>query len=301
MVTELPPQESALTEADVRRIAQHAMAAIPTKEDPAEYTKFFVDSAIVKYEVDGLAATLAHYNRRDSVDEQWYIFIFDEEGTLISHFNPNLIGENLNGPLGTDVAGYEFGTEMLAADETGRWVSYVYHNPGSGNLGSVFYGAQQLKNAWVVRHDGLLFGSGWYINADDFTKQLVEAAVASYRLIGLEGTMAAFASTDSATAGLSETIAFYNNSPDVSGEWFAVIADGNGTIVANYDPSLVGRNLAEIYGAEILNASAEGNWVTELGTGSLSETEILRAWVVQQDGMIFSSGWHWGRRSNYQE
>ncbi len=165
----------------------------------------------------------------------------------------------------------------------------------------MLYGAQQLKNAWVVRHDGLLFGSGWYINADDFTRQLVEAGVASYRLIGLEGTMAAFASPDSATAGLSETIAFYNNSPDVSGEWFAVIADGDGTIVANYDPSLVGRSLAEIYGAEILNASAEGNWVTALGTGSLSGTETLRAWVVQQDGMIFGSGWHWGRRSDYQD
>ncbi len=104
-MAEFPSQESALTEADVVRIAQHAMATIPTKADPAEYTQFFVDSAIVKYETEGLVATLAHYNRSESVDEQWYVFIFDDKGTLISHFNPNLLGENLNGRLGTDGLG----------------------------------------------------------------------------------------------------------------------------------------------------------------------------------------------------
>ena len=33
-----------------------------------------------------------------------------------------------------------------------------------GDLGDV-----DLKNAWVVRHDGLLFGSGWYIDVDQLT------------------------------------------------------------------------------------------------------------------------------------
>ena len=36
----------------------------------------------------------------------------------------------------------------------GRWVEYVYLNPNTG--------FRELKHSWVVRHDGLIFGSGWY-------------------------------------------------------------------------------------------------------------------------------------------
>ena len=53
----------------------------------------------------------------------------------------------------------------LSATEDGKWVSYVYHSPESGGLGSDNTGALQLKNVWVAKHDGLLFASGWYIIA----------------------------------------------------------------------------------------------------------------------------------------
>ena len=43
---------------------------------------------------------------------------------------------------------------MLKADEKGLWVDYLFLNPDTGN--------QEYKHSWVVRHDGLLFGSGWY-------------------------------------------------------------------------------------------------------------------------------------------
>jgi len=43
---------------------------------------------------------------------------------------------------------------MLAATEDGHWVSYVFVNPDTGE--------EQRKHAWVVPHDGLIFGSGWY-------------------------------------------------------------------------------------------------------------------------------------------
>ena len=62
--------------------------------------------------------------------------------------------------MGTDANGYNFGPDMLSVTEEGKWVSYVYQNPESGRLGSGHTGAMQLKNAWVVRHDGLLFASG---------------------------------------------------------------------------------------------------------------------------------------------
>ncbi len=38
------------------------------KSTPAEYTRFFVNNAISRYETQGLDATLAYYNREESID-----------------------------------------------------------------------------------------------------------------------------------------------------------------------------------------------------------------------------------------
>ena len=75
-------------------------------------------------------------------------------------------------------------------------VSYVYRNPESGDLGAGYTGEFELKNVWVARHDGLLFASGWYINADEFTKFLVATAARVLREVRLEGTIAYFASPE---------------------------------------------------------------------------------------------------------
>ena len=72
-----------------------------------------------------------------------------------------------------------------------------------------------MKNAWVVKHDGLLFASGWYVNADEFTKAMVSTAARVFRQAGLEGTIACFASPGSDFAGLAATIEYYNNTPNV--------------------------------------------------------------------------------------
>ena len=44
--------------------------------------------------------------------------------------------------------------ELLGATESGRWVDYVLLNPETGE--------NRQKHTWIVRHDGLLFASGWY-------------------------------------------------------------------------------------------------------------------------------------------
>ena len=50
-------------------------------------------------------------------------------------------------------SGYAYGAEFAAAPHgQGRGVSYSARNPTAGREG--------LKHAWVVRVDGLLFGSG---------------------------------------------------------------------------------------------------------------------------------------------
>ncbi|MYI82155.1 MAG: hypothetical protein F4056_02190, partial [Chloroflexi bacterium] len=127
----------------------------PSKDEPDAYTKHVVQEALDRYEDDGRQAVVDYYNTAESIDGQWYVFILDEDAVIISHApTPADIGRSLYDDLGVDVTGYAFGPHMAAATESGRWISYVYLNPQSG--------AAETKHSWVVRRDGLYFGSGWY-------------------------------------------------------------------------------------------------------------------------------------------
>ena len=278
-IAEMPQPEPGLTRAEVEEIVQAAIASIPSKASPAEYTQHFVDNAIARYKAQGLDATLAHYNSPQSVDGQWYVFIIDENDLVIGHPDPERLGLDLKGWVGTDANGYEFGPEMLSADEEGKWVSYVYRNPESGGIGT---GDFELKNAWVMKHEGLLFGSGWHIDADEFTRMLVSVAVDKYREVGLAGTMTYFASPGSVLAGLEEAIDYYNAAETVDGRWFAFIGDPNGKIVGHSDISKIGGDTQDLLGGETFEATADGAWV---------ESESLRVWVAGYDGYVFGSGW----------
>ena len=284
-IADMPRPEPGLTEAEAERIARSVVASIPPRSSPSEYTKFFVEKTISRYETQGLDSTLAYYNRPESIDGQWYVFIIDENDTVIGHPESQRLGLDVKGWVGTDANGYNFGPDMLSATGEGKWVSYVFRNPESGSLGSDHTGALQLKNAWVVRRDGLLFASGWYVNADEFTKALVSAAVAKFRSAGLQATIEYFTGPESVYSGLAAAIEYYNSAENVEGDWFAFIADSNGKIVDHYDKGMVGTDLKDLLGTDMFEATAEGNWLT---------TESVRVWVVSYDGMVFGSGWHSG-------
>ena len=74
--------------------------AVPSKSEPAEYTKFLVNEAISRYESEGLEETVAYYNTKESVDGQWYVFIVDQDGFTIAHHNPMLRGRGPQPPCG---------------------------------------------------------------------------------------------------------------------------------------------------------------------------------------------------------
>ena len=280
------PAQPGLTRAEVEEIVRAAIASIPSKATPAEYTQHVVDTAIVRYETQGLDAALAHYNSPQSIDGQWYVFIIDENDLVIGYPQPERLGLDVKGWVGTDVNGYEFGPAMLAADEAGKWVSYVYRNPEIGGIGS---GDFELKNVWVQRRDGLLFASGWYIDADSFTEQLVSVAVDKYRELGLDATMTYFASPGSALAGLDAAIDYYNAAETIDGRWVAFIGDPNGRIAGHSDPSMIGGDTSDLFGAETFHATEAGVWV---------ESESLRLFVATYEGYVFGSGWSRDEQEN---
>ena len=122
------------------------------RSDAPGYTRNFVARAIDLYDAIGLEDTVAYYKTKDSVDGQWYVFIIDDDGYTISHHNPMFIGRDPSERI--DSTGYFYGDDILGATESGRWVSYVLTNPETGS--------ERRKHSWIVRHDGLFFGSGWY-------------------------------------------------------------------------------------------------------------------------------------------
>ncbi len=126
--------------------------AIPTKNERAAYAQALVQDALRLYNQEGRQAAVNYYSSAESVDGQWYVFIIGEDDRTLAHPRHERIG--LDPSVRVDSTGYFYGDDILSATEAGKWVSYVYRNLETGEEGR--------KHSWVVLHDGLIFGSGWY-------------------------------------------------------------------------------------------------------------------------------------------
>ena len=260
---------------------------VSSKSLPAAYTQHVVAGAVDRYETDGFDATVAHYSDIDSVDGQWYVFIIDASGEVVAHYDADRIGLNVASWVGTDVNGYSFGPELLSATEDGKWVTYVYRNPATGNLSAGDFGESQLKNVWVVRRGDLLFASGWHIDIDEFIQTEVASAIEAIE----SGTALDPSQPGSLTAGLQSTISYYNSTDAFDGTMIAFLADNSGLVLESFhNPGLVGSNIVDVLGTAALNGTATGTWITHddnpLGEGPGS----MRVWVVNRGGIILGGG-----------
>ena len=253
------------------------------KSDPAGYTKEFVRRATDLYDTLGIEDAVAYYNTRKSVDGQWYVFITDENDTIISHpTSPGLIGMapeditgNNNYPIGLAIVG--------VADDDGGWTSYTWTNPATG--------LDEIKHTWAIRHGGLLFGSGWYEpspSKDDpeaYTKAFVKQAVELHKAVGDE-----------------RTIAYYNTPESVDGDWYVFVARGDTIIAHATIPDNIGQSLlgplgtdssGKEFGSAIADAPEGGAWVdyTYLNP-ALGREEIKHTWAMRSGDLVFGSGWY---------
>lgn len=119
---------------------------------PEEYTKYLVEQAIDRYNAEGREATFEHHSSVDSINGSWYVFIIEGDYLVVNPNRPDLVGTST--AARSDVNGKPYGKELVAADEDGVWVDYFFKHPVTGEA--------TQKIAWAVRHDGLVFGSGWY-------------------------------------------------------------------------------------------------------------------------------------------
>ena len=256
-------------------------ASVPPKWMPEAYTNYFVREAIRRYESDGLDSTVAYYNTEESVDDQWYVFMIDEDGTVIAHANPALVGQLASDVL--DPNNYPTGAAVAAsADEDGAWFDYTFTNPATASV--------ETKHSWMVIHDGITFGSGWYeegprkTDAPAYTQAFVQQAINLYEAVGLE-----------------DTVAYYNTKESVDGQWYAFIIDGeSGVTIAHHNPVLRGRDpslrvdpTGYFYGDNLLGATEAGRWVEYVIVNpETGENQRKHTFAVLHDGYIFASGWY---------
>ncbi len=262
----------------------------PLRSQPAAYTRHVVDEAIALYRSDGRGAAVDRYSDPASVDGQWYVFIVDTAGTVVAHPDQSLIGESLHGWVGTDVNGYNFGPEMLAADHTGRWVPYVFVNPAGDDLGD--QGVFELKNAWVKRHDGLLFASGWHIDSETFLPQLIAEAAGHFRAGGLEATLAFYNDPEGISAGLIPTAEYYNRTGALDGFFSGFIAAPGGELLAHFDPTLIGTDIEDLLGPAVWSATAQGSWITAADNPPGTGPATMRVYAVDVAGTLIGGGWY---------
>ena len=267
--------------AEMEQAGGGASMSAPPRSAPADYTRFFVNRAISMYESDGLDATLAYYNTEESVDGQWYVFIIDRNDVMRAHAaNPDLVDRPVSAADGPN--GYPAGEAVAAvADEDGEWFDYTFPNPSIG--------AAETKHSWMVRHDGLVFGSGWYESGPRkshpaaYTQAFVQQALNLYDALGLEAA-----------------IDYYGSEESVDGQWYAFIVDGDGFTIAHHNPRFLGRDpslrvdaTGYFYGDDLLGATEAGRWVDYVIVNPESgDDQRKHTWVVRHDGLLFASGWY---------
>ena len=249
---------------------------VPLKEDPSAYTRTLVEQAIARYNGEGRDATIDFYNTPESVDGQWYVFILQAHDlrTLANGARPELVG--IDPPERIDAAGYAYGEAFATVTNEGRWVSYVFVNPATDALES--------KHTWLMEHDGLLFGSGWYTEPAEYTKYLVNGAISRYK-----------------SDGRDATIAYYNTADSVDGQWYIYIVDEGDLFLSHApSPSLVGTDIKDLvgsdgyeWGKELAKATQAGHWVEYAWVNPATDAEeTKRSWVIRHDGLIFGSGYY---------
>ena len=161
-------------------------------------------------------------------------------------------------------------------------MEYSHLNPAAGSV--------DTKHSWVIRHDGLLFGSGWYEPGPSksdpaaYTQAFVRQALRLYDALGR-----------------GETVDFYNSPESVDGPWYVAMYDEETNTIAHpLRKDFLGtspRERSDVngkpYGLEVVAAPRKGRWVDYVFVNPTSgETEQKHTWVIKYDGLLFLSGWY---------
>ena len=109
---------------------------------------------ILEYTNKGKVAAFADLNTIPAEPVPTYVFVADPDTgeTVAQNVNPDHIGVSDWGAISSALPVADILDEIGTG--TGAWASYTHTNPVTGDVES--------KRTWLVMHDGLVFGSGYY-------------------------------------------------------------------------------------------------------------------------------------------
>ena len=263
-------------------------------EDTRDTLKGYVNRAIERYDNEGLQATIDYYNRLDSREGQFYLFLIGADDNYLAHpIFPHLIGTDIKAVVGSD--GQELGKEIAQATSEGIWVEYLWPHPVSRK--------ELPKVTWAIRHDGLIFASGYYIGGSersqfelpawanvadpqDYTERYVERAIEHYKQHGLESLKR-----------------YYNSTAAYEGQWYLFATDADDIyIVHPLIPRLIGTDINDVVGDDGFElgkalaaaqnggpgVSVEYDWPHPLTLKKVPKV----GYAKRYDGLLFASGYY---------
>ena len=125
------------------------------QRDPEAGTKAYVQAAIDKYKQEGLEATVAYYGSRESIEGQSSLFLIDQDDRIAVYpCCARRSGSQNRESIKVPSTGFELGKEITRATEAGHWIHYQRPNVRTGVILDA--------HAWVIRYDGLIFGSSYF-------------------------------------------------------------------------------------------------------------------------------------------
>ena len=123
----------------------------------AELAQDMVADAIARYREVGTAVFEEITAGPGYASGEVYVYVVGPDGTNLAHaVNPDLVGQDLSDLQ--DSAGVFVTRGILdTATPEGAWTVYRFTNPVTGQ--------EEPKHSWVVSHNGLVFGSGYYTDS----------------------------------------------------------------------------------------------------------------------------------------
>ena len=257
-------------------------------ENVESATKEYVSKAIARYDAAGLEATIAYHNSPQSLDGQFYLFLIGADDIYLAHpVFPHLIGTDIKDVVGSN--GYELGKAIAQATEEGIWVEYLWPHPVTRR--------EQHKVTWAIRHDGLIFASGYYAGEPEIgSREWLEADPREYTLRYVHRAIKRYARD-----GLESMLNYYNSVASFEGQWYLFATDENDIYnVHPLLPHLRGTDLKDVVdssgfelGKALARATEEGVWVEYLWPHPVTLLETPKiSYAARHDGILFASGYY---------
>ena len=258
-----------------------------------------VDEAISLATADGLQAVSDRWGASDA--NNW-LYVLDEDGTIVFHPQSTLIGQSIVGELGTAASGYPFSERVLNAPSDGHWATYLAVSPHLGrldapetatsesappiDLGKAFYDDTLVMHyLWAKPHDGHVYVSSFSSPATEFIEVILRLSATEVLKGNLSVATEAAADPQTIVAASVAMAKWLRDEGSGNYKFLGFASNADGTILgSNLDPSSVGSNVNDSVGFDLTAESTPaGVWVTDADRD-------LRVFLVSVGDIVIGGG-----------